>query len=386
MPEPTEAGQGAQTGQIASTPAPERDQPTTVTQNDDQQLKGLMEHLDIPPELQSRIAASTQAEPLPSTTPAPETEPPTPPTEEPVEKRDDGEDDEEEIAEEPATPEDQQKVDKRQKRINRLTRQKAQLETQLDSAVSELEQYRQALAQQRPGQTPQPVPSANQRLAHISDEVSLNQEIAKATSVIEWCDANADGLTTEGQDGTEKYHAPEQIAKWRREAEKVVLDAPQRRDEIRTFGVARNQYDQIAQQVWPELFDKSTAEHQAAAQLLAQYPAIRGTPQANYAAGLVIEGVRSLMARLQQANGQQPAKAHRDIDERAFTTPRVPIAPHSPEPPSREAKPSSQRQLNQAMDKLANDPDGSSESLAEAFNALDAMKRTRSDSRSAVKV
>jgi hypothetical protein len=137
--------------------------------------------------------------------------------------------------------------------------------------------------------------------------------------------------------------------------------------------------------VWPELFDKSTPEHQAAAQLLQQYPNIRSSPQANYAAGLVIEGVRSLMARLQAANGQQPAKATRDIDPRVFSTPRIPIAPNSPEPPSREAKPSSQKILNQAMNKLANDPDGSSDSLAAAFAALDATKRTRVNSRSPVR-
>jgi hypothetical protein len=164
------------------------------------------------------------------------------------------------------------------------------------------------------------------------------------------------------------------------------LPINQRRDEIRQFGSARQQYDQIAQQVWPELFDKSTPEHQAAAQLLQQYPNIRGTPQANYAAGLVIEGVRSLMARMQAANGQQPQKVHRDIDERAFTNPRVPIAPHSPEPPSREAKPSSTKVLNQAMSKLQNDPDGSAESLAAMFNAMDATNRRRVSSRSQVKV
>lgn len=372
MPEPTEAGQGAQTGQIASTPQT-ADQPTTVTQND-QQLQGLMDHLDIPPELQSRIAATTNTSPEPPAT-TPVAEPPEPETE-PEPEQAQGKPPEEEGDEDDDEPPEGQRPDKRQKRINRLTRQKAELE-------QELTRYRETVG--KATAVPQPVPSANTRLAHISDEVTLNQEITKATGIMEWCDANAEGVATEGPDGTEKYHTPEQVNKWRREAEKVVLDAPQRRDEIRLFSVARTQYDQIAQQVWPELFDKSTPEHQAAAQLLAQYPNIRATPQANYAAGLVIEGVRSLMARL-QANGQQPAKQHRDIDERAFNTPRMPIAPHSPEPPSRELKPSSQKRVNQAMEQLTKDPDGSSEALANAFAAMDAAKATRSNSRSPVKV
>jgi hypothetical protein len=376
MSEPSEAGQGAQTEQIAPTPQT-ADQPTTVTQTD-QQLQGLLDHLDIPPELHSRIAATTGTSPEPpSTFPAeqPPEQPPEQEAEQPPEQPPEQEDEDEQ------TPEGEQAPDKRQKRINRLTRQKRELE-------EEVKAYRQAIEQQQQGGGPQPhpVPSANQRLAHISDEYTLNSEIAKATQIMEWCDANADGLTTEGPDGTERYHEPAQVNKWRREAEKVVLDAPQRRDEIRLFTVARTQYDQIAQQVWPELFDKSTPEHQAAAQLLAQYPNIRSSPQANYAAGLVIEGVRSLITRLNTANGQQPAPQHRDIDERAFTTPRVPIAPHSPEPPSREARPSSQKVLNQALDKLQNDPDGSAESLAAAFNAMSAARPKRVNSRSPVSV
>lgn len=374
MSEALEPGQGTQAEQNASTPQT-ADQPTTVTQTDPQ-LQGLMDHLDIPPELHARIASTTGTSPEPPSTFPAEAEPPSEQPEQPPEETDEPV---EEEPEEETTPEDgQPRLDKRQKRINRLTRQKAELEAKVQA-------YEQTVAQQQAPQ-PHPVPSANQRLAHISDEYTLNTEIAKATQIMEWCDANADGLTTQGQDGTEKYHDSAEVNKWRREAEKVVLDAPQRRDEIRLFSVARTQYDQIAQQVWPELFDKSTPEHQAAAQLLAQYPNIRSSPQANYAAGLVIEGVRSLITRL-NANGQQRTTPRQgDIDERAFTTPRVPMAPHSPEPPSREATPSSKRRLNEALNRLQNDPDGSAESLAAAFAAMDATKRTRAHSRSPVRV
>jgi hypothetical protein len=101
--------------------------------------------------------------------------------------------------------------------------------------------------------------------------------------------------------------------------------------------------------------------------------------------GTYLEGQKKLQDKINTARNGQPQKQHRDIDERVFTTPRVPIAPHSPEPPSRESKPSSQKRYNEAMSRLIQDPDGSPENLASVFNSLEETRKTRATSRSPVK-
>jgi hypothetical protein len=294
--------------------------------------KAVMDHLGIPPELQAQIA------------PAAETAATTPAEEQGEQREEQGaetetdEDEEEEQEQEQEEKSEGQRPDKRDKRINRLTRQKHELTEQLDTAVSELEKLREE-RQSQTAATEQSIPIGRGRLSHIATERELGQEIAKAEAVIEWCDANTEGATT-GEGDKEKFISPEEVTKWRREAEKIVLIAPNRRDEIRTFNSTRTHFDGLAQQAWPELFDKGTKEYQLASSILNEFPTIKTSPQAKYAVGLVIEGMRALQGRAQGAEGkgqrQNGEKTRRDISPRAFE-PRVPIAPHTANPPSRPA-------------------------------------------------
>jgi len=377
MPEPIqEAGQGTQTEEIASTPAPTQGQdkqPTTTTQSEEQKPPGesLMDFLDIPKDVQSQIA-------LPKEVPSP-AESDSKPTEvqkqEQEQKQEHEEEDEEEDEEEtpqPDTAAQAQKPDKRQKRINRLTRKLHSTEAQLDSALQNL-QKAQAILQEKQGSAEQPLTIGTGPLAYVTNEAQLNQEIEKAEAIIEFCDANPNGVTT-GEGDRERFIDPDEIAQWKRRSERVTRNAPNRRDEIRSFNAQKQYYDGLAQQIWPELFDRSSEEYQVAQALLKKFSSVKNTPEAAYAVGLVVEGARSL-ERKSAGNGAKP-KVRRDISERVFE-PRVPLAPTVPEPPTREGKPSSQKRLNEAMSRLVNDPDGGVENLANVFAAREAADNTR---------
>src|SRR5262245_7832822 len=389
MPEPEpQAGQGTQTVESASTPAstPAQDKQPTTTTVEQKTAPGLMDLLDIPPELQERLAPkaeepAAQAEAPPAQTGAAAETPAA------TEEQDEDSDDEPDEETSPPAAEGP-KPDKRDKRIKRLTRQKWEAEKKADQ-LFQLAQEQQAKLEAFEGkggpQGPM-IPSGTGRLAYVTDERQLGQEVAKAESIIDWCDQNAEGATT-GTGENEKYIDAAEITRWRRQAEKVVLSAPQRRDEIRSFHAQRAHFDGLAQDLWPAIFDESSEQHQIAQAILAQFPVIRDSPQAHYAVGLVIEGAMSLEKRAPkgaQPNGGEP-KVRRDISPRAFE-PRVPIAPATPAPPSREATPSLRKQVNEAMSNLVNDPDGSAASLAAAFAAMDKAKRSTADSRSPVKV
>jgi hypothetical protein len=334
--------------------------------------------LDIPPELQGRLApkaVETKPEPEEADIPVQ----PEKANEEPEELEPDEDEAEPEETEAPAAEQAPQKVDKRLKRINRLTRKKAELETQLDSVAAENYRLRQELSKGQ-AQAPQNQPPGltGGRLA------TLQSEIDKCDAMLEWCDQNADG-TEIGEGAEAKYYDAGTIKAWRRSAETARQEkVVEKREELWNLEQARKQSDQSAYQLWPEMFDKRNPEFQEAVALIRQYPFLQALPEANLVLGTFLEGRKKLREKLNGKNGQVQ-KQHRDIDERVFTTPRVPIAPHSPEPPTRESKPSSQKQLNEAMSRLAKDSDGSSDSVAEVFAAMEKTRQSRPNSRSPVK-
>jgi hypothetical protein len=397
MPERSIAGQGAQTDNAASTPpADAADKPRTPT--DEVAGKGLMDFLDIPPELQPTVAAKPSAQPGTPTPPS-ESDIPMPPEESPdeePEKPDEEEADEEQEPQETPTAEQQpQKIDKRQKRINRLTRQKSELQSKLDEASAREQQLLEHLTQlqQREQEQFSAAPGGPGPLGHIRSSGQLEREVASAEANLAWCDLNRDGiLTPDGSDyaivteGPSKGQkaTPELVAEWRKAAEQKILFAPRRAKELERFELARNQYDQLAASEWPELTNPQSIEYKTAVQLLKQFPFLAGLPEANYAVGLILDGMKLQNARQQSRNGQLRPKAHRDISESAFS-PRVPIAPSAPEAPIRSVAPSSRKQLDEAMSNLTKDVDGSVESLANVFNAMDKARATRPTSRTQVR-
>jgi hypothetical protein len=394
MPDGAQPAQGSQSTDATTQPQtqPAVDQQTTTQPRGEE--KNLADLLGIPPDVQSQIQPKTvepMAGDLPDRQQKPETEQsgdqetrngetedrPGGATQPEIGKKDEDEDedDQEHGVTQPTDP--NQKPDKRQKRINRLTRQKAELEEKLAARDAELRELRQKMTAAADTNGATAVPSPSGRLANIATEKQLAQEVAKAEQIIDWCDEHADGVTAD-ENGQEKFIAPKEIARWKAEAQKVIISAPNRRDEIRTYHSNRTAYDNIAKQAWPTLFDDSSEDYQVANTIRANHPELKGDPAENYHIGVYIEGLKTLNARIQAAqsrngNGNGAQKQHRDIDERVFA-PRVPLAPSAPEPPTREVVPSSQKKIDEAKSALLADPDGSVASLAKVFAAMDAGK------------
>jgi hypothetical protein len=411
MAEPLTAAQGAQDADIATAPQETPvDKPTTTAKQSD--VKGLADFLDIPKEVQSQLKPRSvqpmegdippDHRPATEAGPAQEEEGELPLEERPQEVPVPEEEAEEADEQEPtaAEAEHPEKADKRLKRINRLTRQRNEALDRVDELQRKVAAYEGTAAEpSQDGGTAAPVPGASPWLRYITDERQLRTEVAKAESLIDWCDANPEGTGLSDQavdpqyllkynkgELTQEEAAQKTVAKWRREADKIVRGAPERREELREYGAVRNQTETLARQAWPEMFDKRTEEYQLAQNLLRQFPFLTSLPQANYAVGLLIEGAKTLQGKLDRAQGKNGTQTprHRDISERVFE-PRVPLAPHTAEPLSREVKPSSHKRLNEAMSNLVKDVDGSSSSLAAAFAALDATRNTRAGSRTPVK-
>lgn len=415
MPTPITATQGSQS-ENANAPAATPDKQTTTQPR--AQESNLMDFLDVPAEVQAQIKPKT-VEPMTGDIPAehpkgteetpaepqqPESqqqaEPPSQPTKPAAVLDDDDDDDDDDditgqnndgAAAESQGP-DNRVIRKLQKRINRLTRQKSERDSQIDTLFQQVTDLKGKAEKQNGDADKAAVPSAGGWLPNVTNERQLDQEVSKARDLVEWCNENAEGVTS-GEGDNQKFVSPKEIAGWKTRAEMVLIGAEPRRRELREFSSNRDKYDVLAKQAWPELFDNSTEEYQLGQSLLEANPELKLRVDRNYALGLLLEGVKSLHGRVQAAakqvaangNGNAVRTGRRDIDPRAFEA-RVPLAPGGPEAPTREVVPSSHKKLNEAMTQLVADPDGSVSSLANALGALDEMKRTRAGSRTPVKV
>jgi hypothetical protein len=343
-----------------------------------------MDQLDIPPEVQAQITPKEVEVELPGDVPQQPPPDQAPQTELPAAEPEVEEEEEPEAEPEQVAASDQPKPDKRQKRINRLTRQKSELQGKLDAAFQQNQELLQQLQQIQGAQTAQAGPAVpgQSRLQWIRNEVDLDREINAAKNMVDWCDSNesGEGLTDEqisplyrdavsNGDLMPEEAKAKTIALWRREADKVVRDGPQRKDEIRAYQDYQSRYTESAKAMFPTIFDENNVDHKAAMQLIKDNPVLATMPDKMLIAGLLVEGYKSVIAR----NGQQPQRQHRDIDERAFG-PRVPLAPHSANPPTRPASPSSKQKLDEATSNLIKDVDGSASSVAKMFAALESAR------------
>jgi hypothetical protein len=262
------------------------------------------------------------------------------------------------------------KPNKWQKRINRLTRQKSQLEEALDAKEAQLRELRSKLEGLENRSAP--IPAGRGPLSYVADERQLAQEVQKAEALLEFCDEHPDGVTVDAGKETERFIEPGEIAKWRRAAEKTLLHAPLRRDEIRQYGVQRAKSDQAAMQICPQLFERGSDENKAAVALLQLVPEVASRPDINHLAALVIEGVKAVQARAARANGSSNGSPAKGIGARALG-PRAPVAPHTANPPvERSESLSGTKRLKEAMDKLVAEPGTDrTKHIADVLGALD---------------
>jgi hypothetical protein len=406
MPEPETVAEGEQGVETATAQSQsEVDKPETTTPSEGQSpsdFKTVADLLDIPEELQNQIAPKDISDETKTDTPEPETEEEIPevdgkkkkeeqkPEEESDEDDAEGEEDEGKEEEKP-----EQRIDKRQKRINRLTRQRSELEKQVDERDSTIEELQGKLSRfEKNGQAPvATVPKVGKWMPtkEMADQYSdLSQKKDAAEATLKWCDKYRNGVTIT-ENGQERFVDPDEIIDQRRKAEMILMDVQpdikvMEHSAYRDFRQAKSDFDKVAVNLWPDIAKKDSPLYQEANSILNEFPTIAASPAAYYYVGLAIEGRKAVEARLaasKNGNGNSSPQKRRDIDPKVFTTPRVPIAPHTADPPTRESVPSSQKKLKEANDSLMADPDGSAESLAKVFQAR-AEVGSRPNSRSPV--
>lgn len=302
----------------------------------------VMEHLNLPPEIAEKIKADENKKSEDRSQRTEEEKKPEPEAEPTAEKP--KEEEEEEDEHEEGSPFKDPRV---QKRIQKATRQKEKLTERAERAEAQLAEL--AAAKQEQTQTVQtPKGTADDPLAGVQNEQQLNHVRQEAEAMLDWCGEHGDGTVLNEGTPTERVIAAEEVAKWQRQAQKLILRVPETRERVRTATQQRAHFEQLAQTEYPALFDKSSEDYAAAQNLLRSVPELAGNPAAAFLLGVALEGYRARATRLKAgSNGKAPnpdLPASLDLSKRKIP----PLAPVTAKPPSSSPAPARNKQVEDA--------------------------------------
>ena len=217
--------------------------------------------------------------------------------------------------------------DKVQKRIDKLTAQKKAAAEEAATVKAQYEDAQKRLAEleAQVNEAARPVlqPSAENPLADVDTPEALEAKIKSAQEVRRWALKNSDGATVKRPDGSEVYIEAEQVKDYLIKADDVLtIHAPARQQWL----AQRQPAVEAAKNLFPDLFKKGTALHQAYQATIKQAPELLKLPQNEYWVGLALYGEQQLMAK--QAAEQAKSKAAKKVSSEKAKTP-TPVKPVS---------------------------------------------------------
>jgi hypothetical protein len=240
--------------------------------------------------------------------------------------------------------------------------------------------------QQQQVQMPQgpQAPVSKGLLGHVTNEQQLAQLEDQTNANIDWCDKNADGVTV-GEGTAARFVEPSEISRYRREMEKILLQAPRRRQEIRDAVGQRMQavqrYDTIAREEAPDLWDPKSEGSKQLAQIGQEDEVIQGFMRRN--PDIANDpAINVLLTRYVQGYLARGNKAERPLNPDlppSLVRKHPPLAPVTAGPPSRSAAPNGTKRMSEAMqDVLAG---GGTDAIRRALRVERELENTSSRSR-----
>jgi hypothetical protein len=292
----------------------------------------------------------------------------------------------EEEHEEDGSPFSDPRVKKRLGKETSKTRKERERAEAAEERAEALEQQLATATQQQQAQVPQgpQAPTNKGLLGNVTNEQQLEQWEAHATDQMEWCDRNPDGVTV-GEGASQRFVEPAEIAKYRKDMEKVLLQAPKRRQEIRDAlwqqTRALDKFNTIAREEAPELWDPQAPgytdpgtflkEDDMIMSFLRDHPAVANDPRSNL--------LLTRYARGYQARGTTAAKPLNPDLPPSLVRPHPPLAPVTAGPPSRSAAPNGSKRMNEAMQAVY--AGGGTDAIRQALRVERELEKSSSRSR-----
>jgi hypothetical protein len=339
-------------GDAASTVTP----PAPSSEGDIQQqsapranARNLLAASDVPQEIIEQVFGSepsvSQAEPAAASPqeppPAEPSEPQTPPKEPEIPPI--------KPAEEPPAPPEEEEEDTAHvsgefikkahfdKRVGKLTRQKSQLKDRVEELEGELGTVRSDLEK---AQKITVTPTPTDPLSDVDDLQTLQERVNQAKAMRAWCRRNPDGVTLE--DGREVTR--EMVTNWLDTYENIIESQPAREKYL----TEKREWDGFARQAYPAIFDTKTPEYQASREMLRMVPELARRADVNVLMGRYLLGYAVELREIEKLTKQQQSSNGQQALPPELRQKPPPIAPATPNPPSRSVTPSHNKEVEDA--------------------------------------
>lgn len=234
-----------------------------------------------------------------------------------------------------------------QKRIDKLTKRAKGAEEKIASLEADLSAAKAEPSEQVPAAPATPTnPFTN---ATKMDDILREEH--NAEQVLDWADSNPDGALVQTSDGELEYSA-EEVRDIRKRASKAIRKwLPERKQWIRE-NHAQDEYAHATYKWWT---DKSTAEYQAAMNVIREFPEIQRFPDYKVIVGDTLVGMHMRLT------------AHKDAKAPKAGKPKK--APKQPGKPTAEPAPVEESTARSAAARQAFEQSGDMEDLARVLSA-----------------
>ena len=245
--------------------------------------------------------------------------------------------------------------DKVQRRIDRLTAEKHELREERDVIKAEL----QALRQQAEAKPPVVTIDPENPLSSFTDASSLEEQVTKAKQVLRHTDENRDGMTVT-INGQEQYYDADAIKEIRRNAHKLVDDAPKQLEYIKL----REELLPVAKATYPELFTAGTVPKAYLDASVKSYPWLTRFPGYELIVGDAFVG-----ESMRRAKAEQQQRKLSNAQAKKSPAPAAAKVMKTPSPGARPKVSGSEAALRQKAAAVFKSP-GNADALADYLEAL----------------
>lgn len=240
---------------------------------------------------------------------------------------------------------------------------------------------------------PQVMPTPADPLANVADLKALAQTQQTFRFIREQCTLNPDGWTVDEGQPSERFVSPEMVRKALVEAQTALDAVPQKAEAL----MAKPKFDEEARRILPAMFDRGTADFQAAQNVVRDMPWLVADPQHNLKVAVFLRGWQTVQSEMNAAagngtktngNGKQSLKdaLPPELVEQHRNRGKVPYLKQSPPGrPSGSAAPNGGKAVNEAMQAVIDGEDGA-EGIGRAFAAMRSASDAKPGPRSPVTV
>lgn len=189
------------------------------------------------------------------------------------------------------------------KRVDKLTRQKKELQSQLDALNARMKQLESGQGDQAQAQPKQ----SGDPFASLSTMEEVQEKANEAQAVWDWglklLEGTEDTFVIDDGNGGEEELSREDVRNITQRAQHTLQTVlPKRAQHIQQ----RAQFDQVAVEHYPWLNDQESAEYQETQQMLKVFPELAQFPDINLSLGDLVEGRKARVAKA-KAKGKKPA-------------------------------------------------------------------------------